>query len=255
MRLIFLVFLIGTCFHAPGQSADTLRSRQLDTVTVKSNRFPSEMSRLPAVQSAFLFAGKKSEVINVGNLNAAIALKTPRQIFAKVPGVFVYDMDGTGNQMNISLRGLDPHRGWELNTRQNGIITNSDMYGYPASHYSMPMEAVERIELVRGTASLQYGAQFGGMVNYVSKSADTTRAIGYEGIQTVGSFGTLSSFHAVGGKVGKFTYYGYANKRVSDGYRKNSSTHYDAEGLALTYSPLRTLRFTAEFARSNYVYQ
>ena len=35
------------------------------------------------------------------------------------------------------------------------------MYGFPASHYSIPMEAVEKIELVRGTGSLQYGAQFG----------------------------------------------------------------------------------------------
>ena len=39
------------------------------------------------------------------------------------------------------------------------------MYGYPASHYSMPLESIERIELVRGTGSLQYGAQFGGMLN------------------------------------------------------------------------------------------
>ena len=44
------------------------------------------------------------------------------------------------------------------------------MYGYPASHYSMPMEAVDHIELVRGTGSLQYGAQFGGMLNYVTKN-------------------------------------------------------------------------------------
>ena len=57
-------------------------------------------------------------------------------------------MDGAGNQVNISTRGLDPHRGWEFNNRKDGIIINSDMYGYPASHYSMPLESIERIELV-----------------------------------------------------------------------------------------------------------
>jgi Fe(3+) dicitrate transport protein len=31
------------------------------------------------------------------------------------------------------------------------------------------MEAVETIELVRGGASLQFGPQFGGMLNYVLK--------------------------------------------------------------------------------------
>ena len=87
-----------------------------------------------------------------------LLIKSGRQVFAKLPGVFVYDMDGAGNQINIASRGLDPHRGWEFNIRKDGIITNSDMYGYPASHYSMPLESIDRIELVRGTGSLQYGA-------------------------------------------------------------------------------------------------
>jgi Fe(3+) dicitrate transport protein len=39
-------------------------------------------------------------VISIQHLDASIAEETPRQILAKVPGVFVYDMDGTGNQMN-----------------------------------------------------------------------------------------------------------------------------------------------------------
>jgi outer membrane receptor protein involved in Fe transport len=56
------------------------------------------------------------------------------------------------------------------------------MYGYPASHYNIPMEAVERIELVRGTGSLQYGAQFGGMLNYISKQPETTKTLTFESI-------------------------------------------------------------------------
>ncbi|MEZ4799108.1 MAG: TonB-dependent receptor plug domain-containing protein [Flavobacteriales bacterium] len=85
-------------------------------------------------------------------------------MFARIPGVFVYDMDGTGNQTNISTRGLDAHRGWEFNIRKDGVLTNSDMYGYPASHFNIPMEAVNRIELIRGGGANQYGAQFGGML-------------------------------------------------------------------------------------------
>lgn len=54
-------------------------------------------------------------------------------MFAKVPGVFVYDMDGTGNQINIATRGLDPHRGWEFNIGRNDALTNSDISGYPAN--------------------------------------------------------------------------------------------------------------------------
>jgi len=231
---------------------DSVKTEQLKTVTIQSNRL--DMDRLPSTNGTYMLGGKKNEVINVQNMNANIAEKTPRQIFSKVPGVFVYDMDGTGNQTNISTRGLDPHRGWEYNIRKNGIITNSDMYAYPASHYSMPMEAVERIELVRGTGSLQYGAQFGGMLNYVSKRPDTTRAFVFESINSAGSFGLLSTYNAISGTVGKFQYYAYYHKRVSDGYRENSDTDFDAQSAVLIYNPNNRVRIKAELARSNYVY-
>ena len=127
-----------------------------------------------------LTTGAKSEVVKVANLSTNLSEKSGRQLFAEVPGIFVYDMDGSGNQVNISARGLDPHRSWEFNVRQNGVLTTSDQYAYPASHYSAPMEAVERIELIRGTAVLQYGAQFGGLLNYVIKTPDSTRRAAVE---------------------------------------------------------------------------
>lgn len=252
--ITILILVLGLSATASAQEKDSLQTRQLGEVVIQSKRL-MDVDRLPPVQGTRLWSGKKNEVINVQNLNLNIAEKTPRQIFAKVPGVFVYDMDGTGNQMNISTRGLDPHRGWEFNVRANSITTNSDMYGYPASHYSMPMEAVESIELVRGTGSLQYGAQFGGMLNYVTKKPDTARAVSIESINSIGSFGMLSSYNAAGGSVGRVQYYAYFNKRIADGYRDNSHTDYDAESILLIYKPNRNLSLKGEVSRSNYVYR
>lgn len=249
-RILLFAFLVPTLLWAQ-EKVDTVKS--LEAVTIKGNRL-SDVDRLPAVLGTHIMAGKKTEVIHVGAINANIAEKTPRQIFAKVPGVFVYDMDGSGNQTNISTRGLDPHRGWEYNIRKNGVITNSDMYAYPASHYSMPMEAVERIELVRGTGALQYGAQFGGMLNYVSKRPDTTRAFIIENINSIGSFGLFSTYASVSGKVGKFQYLVYYSKRVSKGYRRNSESAYDAQSVMLIYDPSKNVRLTAELSRSSYLY-
>jgi outer membrane receptor protein involved in Fe transport len=121
-------------------------------------------------------------------------------------------MDGTGNQMNISTRGLDPHRGWEFNIRADGVMTNSDIYGYPASHFSLPMEAIGRIELVRGTGALQYGAQFGGMLNYSLKQADTTVLLASKPSIPAGLSGFSAVTTAVGGKVGKLEYYAFYSK-------------------------------------------
>lgn len=247
--LIVVLIIPQLCF---GQ--DTLKTQKLDEIVIQSQRI-HDLERLPKIQDTRLWAGKKNEVINLQNLDVNIAERTPRQIFAKVPGIFVYDMDGAGNQINISTRGLDPHRGWEYNIRKNGIMVNSDMYGYPASHFSIPAEAIDHIELVRGTGSLQYGAQFGGMVNYVTKKPDTTRKITFESIHSAGSFNMLSTYNAASGTLGKFKYHAYFNKRVSDGYRRNSRTNFDAEAITLIYEPSGNVRLTAAFSRSNYVYQ
>jgi len=253
-RLIFLGFatLLFTVNASAQTPADSLQLKVLNEVKIRAQR--PTIERLPSVSGTYLWSGKKSEVISLENIDANVAEKTPRQIFAKIPGVFVYDMDGSGNQTNISTRGLDPHRGWEFNIRANGIMTNSDIYGYPASHFSLPMEAIGRIELVRGTGALQYGAQFGGMLNYVLKTPDTTKAIGLESINSVGSYGLISSFNAIGGKLGKLQYYAYYSKRISDGYRENSESDYDGQGAMLKYSPTENFALKAELLRSNYTY-
>jgi Fe(3+) dicitrate transport protein len=252
--LILLLAITG--LRAAAQTPDTTLIHELREITISGERPGlAPVTRLPDVYQTYLMAGKKTEVIFIRNLPANLAEKTGRQIFAKIPGVFVYDMDGSGNQVNIATRGLDAHRSWEYNIRQNGIMINSDIYGYPASHYTVPMEALERVELVRGTASLQYGAQFGGMINYVSKGADTSRVFSFESLNTAGSFGLFSTYNAIGGKVGKWTYYAYYQKRVSDGYRRNSRSEAEAQYGSLQYdfSPGLTLR--AQLGHSRYLYQ
>ena len=221
-------------------------------VTDYRNRFTES---LPEIKGTYLFGGKRSEVVKLGDIDANIAEKTGRQLFARIPGVFVYDMDGTGNQLNIATRGLDPHRSWELNVRQNGIITNSDMYGYPASHYSAPMESIAQIDLVRGTASLQYGAQFGGMLNYVTKQADTTRKFGFESINSAGTYGLLSTYNAIGGRVGKWTYYFYNYKRSSKGYRDESRSDAGAQFASIHFQATKKVSLKAEVGRTTYTYK
>lgn len=250
----FVVCCAGFNFSFAQNIKDTVKSKQLQEVMIRS-WMRMDINRLPEEENGFLNSGKKSELITLNATNANIALKTGRQLFAKVPGVFVYDMDGSGNQLNISTRGLDPHRSWEFNVRQNGVLINSDMYGYPASHYSAPMESFEKIELIRGTASLQYGAQFGGMINYVTKKPDTAKTFSLESLNTVGSFGLLSSYNAISGTLKKLSYYAYYYRRHSAGYRKNSRSDADAQFIQLLYKFNEHLSLKAELGRSKYVYQ
>lgn len=217
---IILCFLMCIpLLQAQQNTTDSGKINNLKTVTVE-NKAKKDIAHLQPIQGTYIFAGKKSEVIELTQKNIALSEKYGRQIFAKIPGVFVYDMDGTGNQINIATRGLDPHRSWEFNIRKDGVITNTDMYGYPASHYNIPMEAIERIELVRGTGSLQYGAQFGGMINYVSKQPDSTKTVAIESINTVGSYGLLSTYNGISGKFEKLDILLGLTKKVLMGIEK-----------------------------------
>lgn len=245
--------LIFTQITSFSQTTDTTKSKELKEVVIKAWQ-RRDITQLPEEQNGFLISGKKNEVITLSATNANIAIKTGRQLFAKIPGVFVYDMDGSGNQLNIATRGLDPHRSWEYNIRQNGVIINSDMYGYPASHYSAPMESFEKIELIRGTGSLQYGAQFGGMINYITKKPDTAKAFTFENASTAGSFNLLSSYNAVSGTYKKFSYYAYYYKRHSDGYRNNSQSDASAQFVQLNYQFSKNISLKAELGRSKYLY-
>lgn len=246
--------MLQTTTFAQKNERDTVRTQELQEVIIKAWQ-RRDIDRLPQVQNGFLNTGKKNEVINLAGTNGNISVKNARQLFAKVPGVFVYDMDGSGNQINIATRGLDPHRSWEYNIRQNSIITNSDMYGYPASHYSAPMESYEKIEVIRGTGSLQYGAQFGGMINFITKKADTSKLLSFESINTVGSFGLMSTYNAVSGTHKKFSYLAYYYRRGSQGYRDNSESQASAQFIQLQYRVRSNLLFHIELGRSKYQYQ
>ncbi len=255
--------LLGAAPHLRAQQRpDSARlrrdsvGRRLAGVVVRARRTPGSVTDAPRyVAGMFSTTGAKREVVAIAGSAANVAEKVGRQLFAEVPGVFVYDMDGSGNQLNISTRGLDAHRSWEFNVRQNGVVTNSDVYGYPASHYSAPMEAIERVEIVRGTAALQYGSQFGGLINYVVRSPDTTRAATVESRSSAGSFGLRSTWNAVGGKIGRVTYYGYATFRQSAGFRANGRSESDAEYLSASLPLTSSLALRAEVARSRYLYR
>lgn len=255
MKEVLLLLFCQVSITLFGQHAsDTLHPKELQEILIKS-WMRRDIDRLPDVQNNIITAGKKNELINLNSTNANISIKTGRQVFSKVPGIFVYDMDGSGNQINIATRGLDPHRSWEFNIRQNGVLINSDMYGYPASHYSAPMESFEKIEVIRGTGALQYGAQFGGMVNYVTKKPDSAKSVAIESMNTVGSFGLLSSYNAVEGTIKRFSYYAYYYRRHSKGFRKNSESDADAQFIQLLYQVSDKIALKAEMGRSKYLFR
>nr|WP_309759622.1 TonB-dependent receptor [Flavobacterium sp.] len=236
---------------------DSIKSQNEATINLKNvvvTPMQQSPERQPEVKGTVLFSGKKNEVLKLSSITANLTTNNAREVFSRVPGVTVWENDGSGIQINIGVRGLSPNRSWELNTRQNGYDISSDVFGYPEAYYNPPLEAVETIELVRGGASLQFGPQFGGMVNYVLKREDK-KAFTFETQNTVGSYNLMSSYNAIGGKINKFSYYAYNHSRSADGWRDNGRYKVRNSHVFLEYAFTENTKLSAEYTNMDYAMQ
>lgn len=187
----------------------------------KQNAKIFALRKLGDIEGTAIYAGKKTEVISVSKLTANKATNNARQIFAQVVGLTINESSDGGLQLSIGGRGLDPNRTSNFNTRQNGYDISADVLGYPESYYATPTEALEEIQVIRGAASLQYGTQFGGLVNFKIKSP-VKNPFEFTTRNTVGSYGLLTNFTSLSGTNKKFSYYSFYNYKQGNGFRPNS---------------------------------
>ena len=181
-----------------------------------------QLSRLKDFEKTAIYAGKKTEVILVEQSMANLASNNARQIYSQIPGLNIYQNDDAGLQLHIGGRGLDPNRTSNFNTRQNNYDISADVLGYPESYYTPPSEAIEEIQIVRGAASLQYGTQFGGLVNFKLKSSTTYKPLEVTTRNTFGTNNLYTNFSLVSGNINDFKYITFFNFKSGDGFRPNS---------------------------------
>ncbi|MDB4834971.1 TonB-dependent receptor [Cyclobacteriaceae bacterium] len=200
----------------------------------------------------FTITEGKSEVITFDE-EINTSTNNPREGYSHVPGANIWESDAYGIQLGIGVRGLSPNRSANFNVRQNGYDISADAIGYPESYYTPAFAALDRIEITRGSASLQFGPQFGGMMNFIMKRGDSTELYDVVYRQSVGSFGFLSSFVSLGGQEGKLNYYGYYNRKQADGWRPNSGFEHDNAFIGLEYQASKKLKVNLEYTWMNYL--
>jgi len=229
----------------------------LKDIVITNHRADLVSGRLGDVSGTAIYAGKKTELINVKNLNANLATNNTRQIYARIPGLNIWEYDRGGLQLGIGGRGLSPNRSSNFNIRQNGYDISADALGYPESYYTPSSEAVDRIEIIRGAASLQYGPQFGGLINFVMRDGPKDKPFELTTRQTLGSFGFFNSFNSIGGTTAgkKLNYYGFYQFKKGDDWRPNS--HYDQHSAYahLAYDVTNKLKITGEYTLMKYLAQ
>lgn len=245
----------GTGLNA---QSDTLAPDQvLQMVTVQEGSSNWSTTNLRQVESFAIYAGKKTEQIDLSKLTANVSTNNPRQIFGRITGLHIWESDGAGLQLGIGGRGLNPNRTANFNTRQNGYDISADALGYPESYYTPPMEALDRIEVVRGAASLQYGTQFGGLLNFRFKQPSDNKKLGVNARQTIGSWGYLASFNSLEGHFDRpdISYYTCFQIKRGNGWRPNSGFDQQFAYADVHWHPSKRLMVELEYTRMDYTAQ
>lgn len=254
--LMLLSSLALFCPHALFAQTDTAQNVILREATVTAGQEQTlGLGKLRAVEGVIVYEGKKSEVVSLRDITANLATNNPRQVFSRVAGLNIWESDGAGLQLGIGGRGLSPNRTSNFNTRQNGYDISADALGYPESYYTPPTESLQRIEVVRGAASLQYGTQFGGMLNFVMHQPIERQRFRFHSRQTAGAWGFFGSYNAVSGSVGQVSYYGFYQHKRGNGWRPNAAFELNNGYLDLHWHAGESIELGIELTKMSYLAQ
>ncbi len=227
-------------------------SREMTEVAINEQREQIfAMQRMREVEGTSIFAGKKTEVVNLEQMVVNRSANNARQIYSQIAGLNIFESNDAGLQLNIGGRGLDPNRSSNFNIRQNGYDISADVLGYPESYYTPTAEGVSDIQVIRGAASLQYGTQFGGLVNFKMKKPVRDKTVQLLSRQSVGSDALFTSFNSLSGTSGNLGYYGFFNYKQGDGFRPNSG--FDSQNAYL-YADYKLSDNTTVSADFTYLY-
>jgi Fe(3+) dicitrate transport protein len=239
------IILNKTLFSIGGQlSAVEITARQKEVFALK---------HLNDVEETAIFAGKKTEVVLVEASMANLATNNARQLYNQVAGLNIYETDDAGLQLSIGGRGLDPNRTTNFNTRQNGYDISADVLGYPESYYSPAAAGLKEVQIIRGAASLQYGTQFGGLINFKMKEPVKDKKVDVTSRFTRGRFNLFTNFTSLSGTINKFSYYTYYNYKSGDGFRPNSQFESKNAFGHFGYQISDRTKITADFTYMNYL--
>ena len=234
----------------------TLRKLSIELGSVEIAAKRKELfaiKRLNDIEETSIFAGKKTEVVVLDLVQGNLANNNSRQIYAQVSGLNIYEGNEGGLQLNLGGRGLDPNRTSNFNTRQNGYDISADVLGYPENYYSPPAEAISEIRVIRGASSLQYGTQFGGLIDFRIRKAPTYKKVFIDSRQSIGSFGTFNSYNAMGLNKNKVSLNAFYKFKKGDGYRNHANYKSNNLFLSLEYRATDKSSIGLEYTHFDYL--
>lgn len=184
-RIITSAF-VGACLAAHAEPMDST-VYQLDNVVVTGTRNAVDVRHLPMTVT----------VIGREQLTQQHQANVLPTVMQQVPGLFVTSRSmmgygvSTGAAGGINLRGITGGAGQML-VLIDGHPQYNGIYGHPISDSYQTLMA-ERVEVLRGPASVLYGSNaMGGVLNIVTRAAERDNVATHINLGA-GSYGTIQS--------------------------------------------------------------
>ncbi|MEM5767534.1 MAG: TonB-dependent receptor plug domain-containing protein, partial [Bacillota bacterium] len=204
-KSIALTLVLGTgTMLTVAQAEEEIMSYNLDTVVVTATRTEESIKDVPA--SVTVITAEDMAKMNVQTVDQALRVAA---------GVFVNRGKGlTATTAAVSLRGFSG-QGQTLVLLDGQPLNHA--YAGSVNWSSIPMQSIERIEVVKGSNSALYGSQaMGGVINIITKNPQAQEirlAAKYE------SYNTWTEQLDVSDKINdKFSYRLGYERKTSDGY-------------------------------------
>jgi len=194
----------GLCFEAEKQA----ESPVLETVVVTGARTEQKIETVAANVTVI-----DQKAIESSNAKSVVDLLRVEE------GIVVKDLLGNGRQAQVDLRGYGETGPYNTLVLVDGRRVNEiDLSGVDWTQ--VPLNQIERIEIVRGAGSVLYGDNaVGGVINIITKApgAEPQARVELSG----GSYGKNTQSAYVSGGSEKFGAAVFADRDASDGYRDN----------------------------------
>lgn len=200
----------------PGDKPPMLHEHVLVTATLQERR-ARDLSAAVSVVG-------RDELIASGASNALAAA-------SGVPGLFVHG-NGDFGRADVDIRGLGGN-GQKIGVLVDGRPEKMALFGCVVSP-TFPLLNVERIEVVKGPASVLYGSDaLAGVVNIITRRPERKAAAGI--VAAYGAYDTLQLNLHASGRSGAFAWQAAWDRRRSDGHVANSQYRGDVAGARLEW--------------------
>jgi outer membrane cobalamin receptor len=207
---------------AQDKTPDPAKIKKMDEVVVTATKTEESIKEIPNS----VIVKDSIDIEDSGAKSIGQLLSNEQGIDLRTRG----DYGGATEEIHIRGMGADGTQ-----VLVNGVVVNSPSLG-SANLNGIPMNNIERVEVVKGAGSLLYGTSaMGGIVNIITKRPEKDTLT----LNAKAGYGTNSTFE-FSAENGMFLtenlgYYLTAGKQDTDGFRSNSDLDHKDVSLNLVY--------------------